>query len=159
VSIGLLALSTLVGLTVVPGAAAKEVHFDPNSPAGQEYALPLAEARKDATGKRSSRESPGAPAPLFGIGISKAGSSADAVAARDEERPARSNDGRPSPEGRRSEPLAAESGIPRARLSDLGGGYSAVSGAAIVAAIVFAGAGIALALRGLQRLAPPPSRH
>jgi hypothetical protein len=56
----------------VPPAAAQEdgVHIDPGSPAGQEYALPFARARDQATGRPSDRppKSAGAVQP-FGEGV------------------------------------------------------------------------------------------
>lgn len=52
-------------------AAASEVHFDPESPAGKEYGLPLDQARNEATGGESESA---AEAPLFGAGVSSGGS-------------------------------------------------------------------------------------
>jgi hypothetical protein len=59
----LVVLGNLIG--IAPNAIAGEVHFDSQSPAGKEYALPLPQARSEALGA-------GAPAdaPLFGVGIS-----------------------------------------------------------------------------------------
>lgn len=59
-------LAGLVGmLCSASTAAAGEVHFDPQSPAGKEYALPLPQARAEALGT----DTPADP-PLFGVGIS-----------------------------------------------------------------------------------------
>jgi hypothetical protein len=65
----LVVLGNLIGMA--PSAIAGEVHFDSQSPAGKEYALPLPQARSEALGT-------GAPAdaPLFGVGI---GGSKDAA--------------------------------------------------------------------------------
>ncbi len=53
-------------------AAASEVHFDPESPAGKEYGLPLDQARNEAAGGESAESA--AEAPLFGAGVSSGGS-------------------------------------------------------------------------------------
>jgi hypothetical protein len=55
-------------------AAAKGVFFDPNSPAGKEYALPLDQARDEAAGAGKSDRPVGEKAPLFGEGVSRRGS-------------------------------------------------------------------------------------
>jgi hypothetical protein len=55
----------LVGtLCLASSAEAGEVHFDSQSPAGKEYALPLPQARGEALGT----DAPADP-PLFGVGI------------------------------------------------------------------------------------------
>jgi hypothetical protein len=59
-------------LFVAPPAAAQQegVFIDPGSPAGQEYALPLAQARDQATGRPSDRAPRTArDVPLFGEGV------------------------------------------------------------------------------------------
>jgi hypothetical protein len=63
----------LVLLAATPLALAK-VHFDPESPAGKEYALPLDQARDEAAGADKSDGPAGKKAQLFGEGISKEGS-------------------------------------------------------------------------------------
>jgi hypothetical protein len=65
----------LVLLATAPHALAK-VHFDPESPAGKEYALPLDQARDEAAGAGKSDGPAGKKAQLFGEGISKQGSKA-----------------------------------------------------------------------------------
>jgi hypothetical protein len=65
----------LVLLAAAPHAPAK-VHFDPESPAGKEYALPLDQARDEAAGAGKSDGPAGKKAQLFGEGISKQGSNA-----------------------------------------------------------------------------------
>src|SRR5215216_4332513 len=65
---------------VVPGAGVasaqdSEVHVDPDSPAGKEYALPLDSARRDACGSPDGTGGSGGTgqsAPLFGAGVSNA---------------------------------------------------------------------------------------
>jgi hypothetical protein len=68
-------LAGAVVLVLVPSqqqAIAKGVFFDPSSPAGKEYALPLDQARNEASGTES--DSPtGEKAHLFGEGISGQG--------------------------------------------------------------------------------------
>lgn len=69
VLVAVLVLCLLAGWTSSP-AHAGEVHFDPQSPAEKEYALPLQQARNEAlgTGGAEGRVRPEA-APLFGVGI------------------------------------------------------------------------------------------
>ncbi len=55
-------------------AIAKGVFFDPDSPAGKEYALPLDQARDEAAGVGMSDGPAGKKAPLFGEGVSGRGS-------------------------------------------------------------------------------------
>ena len=47
---------------------------DPNSPAGVEYKIPLERAREEATGRPLTGSEGSYDAPLFGEGISSAGS-------------------------------------------------------------------------------------
>ena len=69
-------LFTLTCLLCLPAVASgqEEPRLDPDSPAGVEYQIPLDQARDDASG--GAERGPGADggAPLFGAGISKAGS-------------------------------------------------------------------------------------
>lgn len=58
-------------------ASAGGVHFDPDSPAGKEYALPLDQARDEAAGVGKSDGPAGEKAPLFGEGVTKGGGSAE----------------------------------------------------------------------------------
>ena len=79
VLVGLLVLFALCGALFANRAAADEVHFDPESPAGKEYALPLQQARNEALGTGGGEAGgPGGPggsggsgaaAPLFGVGV------------------------------------------------------------------------------------------
>jgi hypothetical protein len=79
--------SLLVLLAVagpVPVAAAQEegVFFDPDTPAGKEYAIPLEQARRDAGGGgQARRENEAGPRgqPLFGVGIERADDAAKKV--------------------------------------------------------------------------------
>jgi hypothetical protein len=65
---GFLVVLALAATAADAGAA--EVHFDPDSPAGKEYALPLPQARNDALGDDRIDDRPPSEAPLFGVGIS-----------------------------------------------------------------------------------------
>jgi hypothetical protein len=64
-----------IGLWLVsPSRAfAAEVHFDPDSPASKEYALPLPQARSEALGDSGVTSGSPSSAPLFGVGISGGG--------------------------------------------------------------------------------------
>jgi hypothetical protein len=68
--VGAIAVATLV----LPGAAAAQidpgVNYDPGSPAGKEYAIPLVEGRSDGAGTSNFREGANIP---FGVGISPPG--------------------------------------------------------------------------------------
>src|SRR4051794_11590369 len=61
----LLSLCLLAGLPPASAVAEQGVHIDPNSPAGKEYAIPIAKARREAVGaptgtaKRGGDHSPG----------------------------------------------------------------------------------------------------
>lgn len=71
----LLAGAVALALLIPPQqrAMAKGVFFDPDSPAGKEYALPLDQAREEAVGGKSDGPA-GKKAPLFGEGVSGRGS-------------------------------------------------------------------------------------
>lgn len=89
ICVGLWALAT-----VLPAAAlaqGDDVFVDPDSPAGKEYAIPIDEARREASGRDGA---PGS-APLFGEGVTaeSAPPEQEALARRDAEQ---------SPNGRRS---------------------------------------------------------
>lgn len=58
----------------VPGAASAQIdpglQYDPGSPAGKEYAIPLVEGRSDAAGTTNQREGANIP---FGVGVKPPG--------------------------------------------------------------------------------------
>jgi hypothetical protein len=61
------------GTLAVPGAALAQdpgVHFDSGSPAGKEYAIPLAEGRAEGAGTTNQRAAADTP---FGVGITPSG--------------------------------------------------------------------------------------
>ncbi len=68
----LLTGAVVAALLLLPQAAALagEVHFDADSPAGKEYALPLDRAREEAAGAGETDGPAGEKAPLFGAGVS-----------------------------------------------------------------------------------------
>jgi hypothetical protein len=65
------------GMLALPGAASAQidpgVNYDPGSPAGKEYAIPLVEGRSDAAGTTNPRNGANIP---FGIGIKPSGGKA-----------------------------------------------------------------------------------
>jgi hypothetical protein len=68
-------LTAIAGaMLALPGAASAQidpgVNYDPGSPAGKEYAIPLVEGRSDAAGTSNQRNGANIP---FGIGIKPAG--------------------------------------------------------------------------------------
>lgn len=63
----LAAAMVLVGQNSVALAAQPGVHVDPGSPAGKQYAIPVASARSEAAGQTGSNVSENPPA--FGVGI------------------------------------------------------------------------------------------
>lgn len=71
----LLTASVVAALLLLPQASALagEVHFDPESPAGKEYALPLDQAREEAAGVGKTDGPAGEKSPLFGEGVSSGG--------------------------------------------------------------------------------------
>jgi hypothetical protein len=76
-SFAMLLAGAVVLALLVPSqqrANAKGVFFDPDSPAGKEYALPLDQARDEAAGVGKSDGPAGEKAPLFGEGVSGRGS-------------------------------------------------------------------------------------
>jgi hypothetical protein len=150
---GLVVLLTLAGLASSGLATAADgVHFDPNSPAGKEYALPLDQARDEATGGGGSDEGSAAGAPLFGVGVSPPGAPSARVPGPGGER-----GGDPASAGARraAQRGSAPSAAAVVRIAEAGDGYPLTSGAAMVAAIVLLGGALGLALRGLQRRVVP----
>ena len=138
-------LATIVGPGVWGAAAASGgVHFDPNSPAGQEYALPLERAREEAAGTQGQSDSKGgrrrsvrrrrlrrratgqrARGRRASAGGGAEEGSSEAGAAQGEV-------GRTSPNGG---PTSAS-----VHLSQAGGGFPLMAGVAMVAAILLAAA-------------------
>src|ERR687898_830792 len=74
--VSLLCASAAAALALPAAASAQidpGVNYDPGSPAGKEYAIPLVEGRSDAAGKTDQREGANIP---FGVGIGPPGGKA-----------------------------------------------------------------------------------
>lgn len=141
------AIIAAAALPIQPAAAQDEVHFDPDSPAGKEYALPLDQARDEASGGAVNRAS-GERAPLFGVGISGGDLGSErSPGPQGEAGGRRAGGGVDTQESRALPPGGRE-----VRLSAAGDGYPLMRGVGMAAAIVLAGAALALAFRGLQRV-------
>lgn len=117
-----LGLAVVVLLLPAPATAQEPgVSVDPNSPAGVEYDVPLAKARREAAGRSEGpgpdgARSPGSQ-PLFGVGIVEAaGGSPGSAGAR-----SRSPDAGPGDDGDRREAKGAENGGRRSDRSNAGG--------------------------------------
>ena len=70
VSVACLALCGTLGLSSAALAQDPGVHFDSGSPAGKEYAIPLAEGRAEGAGTTNQRAAADTP---FGVGITPRG--------------------------------------------------------------------------------------
>lgn len=132
-------------------AQAPGVIVEPDSPAGQEYAIPFDQARRDAAGGgvAGGRGGAGA-APLFGAGVSRKGEGRSGRGAAGAGRGARGAGGSVTPQSdaaRGDTPLARE-------LATDGGGSAGATAAAIVAAILLTGGLLGWALRRRPTLAP-----
>lgn len=151
----LLTGAVVAALLLLPQAAALagEVHFDADSPAGKEYALPLDRAREEAAGAGKTDGPAGEKAPLFGEGVSSGGGGPQAGGGAGGNGPGgeAGNGQGPLEHGAKGEHSAAVA----AAISDSDSGY-ALSNAIVWLAALAALAGIAaLVFRSLQR--PRPS--
>jgi hypothetical protein len=157
----LIALVALLGLVAPRSSnAAGAVHFDPESPAGKEYALPLDEARHEATGTEG--ESPegsansGAEgessesAPLFGEGVSGGGGGATAGQGQ----PGAPEKGGSKPSGSGAPQGPSGHSGPGGQAPEGNGGYPVLAGIGLAALIVLVGLGAGLGLRSLRRVRP-----
>ncbi len=148
----LLGLVNLFGLTVECGPAmANGVFFEPGSPAGKQYALPLSQARKEATGGAESTRGSGASAPLFGLGISSGGR----VAGLRNPRSRHALNGGPEQVSRRKHStrprVSGDKAANAAHFLKAGDAFPMTSAAGIVVALVLLGCGLGLVFRRLQR--------
>jgi hypothetical protein len=136
-------------------AIAKEVFFDPDSPAGKEYALPLDQARDEAAGVGKSDGPAGEKAPPFGEGVSRGGSGpgpgTDGGGTAGIHAGALAGNGARA-QGRGSERLHAREAA--AAISSAGGDYALSSAILWIAAILALGGIVGLVLRAVQRLRP-----
>jgi hypothetical protein len=148
------ALTLVMLMSSARAMAANGVHFDPDSPAGKEYALPLDQARGEATGGGESDEEAAPGAPLFGAGVPPTGPQSAGILGPGGE--AADQQANPATKHSASRKSAARSGAVVHISEAGGGGYPPASGVAMVAAIVLLGGVLGLALRGLQRRAVSP---
>lgn len=143
-------------------ARAGEVHFDPESPAGKEYALPLQQARNEALGTGGGEAAPGegggagAAAPLFGVGVSGKGGGPGPGSRGS----AQSGGGPKAEGGGGSKDSGGEGALPGTTSSNSRAGatasasYSDAQGLLLGAGILILGALIGLGLRTLSRQRP-----
>lgn len=132
-------------------AIAKEVFFDPDSPAGKEYALPLDQARDEAAGVGKSDGPAGEKAPLFGEGVSKKGSDpgSNPGDGNGDGSAAQRSDDRDAGQGQAPDPEQPPTSV--AAISNVDGHYPLSSSILWVAAILALGGIAGLALRVTQR--------
>jgi hypothetical protein len=105
--------ATAAAALALPAAASAQidpgVNYDPGSPAGKEYAIPLVEGRSDAAGTTDQREGANIP---FGVGIrppgGKGGKGGDAGGAG-------KSDGRAGASGATGSRRAGDEAVPGAR--------------------------------------------
>jgi hypothetical protein len=143
-------------LGIVPKPVSAKVHFDPESPAGKEYALPLDQARDEAAGVGKSDGPAGKKAQLFGEGISKQGSNAGPGVSGGSNGSANGNPkggsrGPGTGNGKRGQAPRQFSAAVVAVSTDTNG-YALPSAILWVAAIVALGGLIGLAFRAARRL-------
>jgi hypothetical protein len=164
VPVGLLVLFALCGALFANRAEAGEVHFDPESPAGKEYALPLQQARNEALGTGGGEAGggaggpggsggSGAAAPLFGAGVGGsdgAGSSSQGRGAerRSDGSGAQGQGGQPG--GDKSANALSKPG-PSAIASAEDADYSTSEGLLLLAGILVLGVALGFGLRASGR--------
>jgi hypothetical protein len=153
-------IATLAGLGAWDAAAAYGgVHFDPDSPAGKEYALPLERAREEAagTGTQGESGSSGEGAPLFGAGVSGSGprsGGAGGGAAGGGSPTAGAESGSGQGGKARAHPNSRPA-LTNIALAKTGDSFSLAAGVAIIVAILLAAAIVGLVLRRLPSAAAP----
>lgn len=132
-------------------AIAKGVFFDPNSPAGKEYALPLEQAREEAAGVGTSDGPAGKQTQLFGEGVTPRRSGPGANSGRGGESSAgrqRAPGGSPAGgPGQGSQPLRSDT----AAISSADDHYPLSNALLWIAAVLAVGGAASLALRAVQR--------
>jgi hypothetical protein len=142
----LTAAAAMLTLLLMPqhSALAGGVSFDPDSPAGKEYALPLDQARDEAAGVGKADGPAGEKAPLFGEGVS--GSSGG----EEGRRPGADRAAGPAGNGAAGQGNVRAQGT-QAAAAGGGDGYALSSAILWVAAIVALGGIAGLVFRVLQR--------
>lgn len=148
------AVAVLALLAGAAPAAGQEpgVHYDPDSPAGKQYAIPLEQARDIGGAGTTSSPSAGAPSSgdddLFGAGIAPKPAKRDGGARKPRESSGKTSD--PSPASRSAPPPAR----PAASIVSGSDGRQLQLGAVVLALALLAGAGGGLvARRALRRTA------
>jgi hypothetical protein len=159
----LFVLFALASLTFSTLAQAGEVHFDPESPAGKEYALPLPQARNEALGGGGAGpggESGGGggptavAAPLFGVGVGGRQSAGSDGEANGGGKQASQTDRGGGPDGKQAGGEGRQAvHIAAAEAS----GYSSGQALLMLVAILVLGIGLGFALRALSRQRPTPA--
>lgn len=149
--------ATAAFATLAPVATAAEVHFDPDSPAGKEYALPLDQARDEAAGGKAADRPPGVPAPLFGEGVE----ARDGAPGSADESGGSGDGGEPGggTPGNANSPGGGGRNAAAVGLADVetNNDYPLSSGLLLIAAVLLVGAGIGLALRLAGRTSSRPA--
>jgi hypothetical protein len=137
---------------VLPATALGVVHIDPNGPAGQQYAVPLDNARGQFSDHSNARGVPGskAKAPLFGEGIGPSGpSGGESLKAQAQAQG--SGGGRKSSTPGQTGAPGTRALIPLSSLRDAGSGSgSQLALAGLIAAVLLVGAGLGFGVRRLR---------
>ncbi|HET7590131.1 MAG TPA: hypothetical protein VFK14_08140 [Solirubrobacterales bacterium] len=160
VAAAVLVLFAAMGLVLAAQARAGGVHFDPESPAGKEYALPLQQARNEALGGPGKGDEGGGgggtgiAAPLFGVGVggSQAGPKSEASAGTSPARQPGSND-----KGKEKTPEGESDASTVKALASAGNSYPAGQGLLILGGFLLLGIALGLGVRAWTRGHPQPS--
>lgn len=147
----LAAAAAFASLASTAGAA--EVHFDPDSPAGKEYALPLDQAREEAAGVGKSDGPAGEKAPLFGEGVTPRSEAPDSGDVTSEERRESDNGGGAPADGTGSPGSGGGAASLLGATPD--SSYPLSSGLLLIAAILLVGVGLGLGLKFAGRTSRP----
>ncbi|HEV2727499.1 MAG TPA: hypothetical protein VGV34_04340 [Solirubrobacterales bacterium] len=145
-----------VVLSILPAApaAAGEVHFDPDSPAGKEYALPLPAARNEAMGKEGIDDEPPSQAPLFGVGVGGSGDGDGGGGNKGDGSRQPSGQSQGNPGGGKANPSDnPQSGVARANPAAEETSYGLGTAVALVGGILLIALALGLALRALAKVA------
>jgi hypothetical protein len=144
-----------VVFSILPAApaAAGEVHFDPDSPAGKEYALPLPQARNEAMGKEGIEDEPPSQAPLFGVGVGGSGGG-DGGESQGNGSPRSSGQNQGNPGSDKANPGGnPQSGAAKANPTAQDTSYGLGTAIALVGAILLIALALGFALRALAKVA------
>lgn len=150
-------LAAAVVLALVPPqqqASAKGVFFDPESPAGKEYALPLDQAREEAGAVGTVGGGTGEKAQLFGAGISGLGAGPGSPGGGTGADQAGTPPGNAVKGQRGGTRRPHKAAVVAAAISSPNRSYAVSSAILWIAAIVALGGVTALSLRVAQRFRP-----